>query len=150
MSYGPYGDPGPEYQDGPKPYDSAPPSVGAPSTGYPPAAPPSPYGPNPYGPNPYGQQPFGGPPPPPQPTGTNSLCVVSLVTAIAAWAICPGVLALVAVVTGIMGRSQTNVSGEDGEGLAIAGLIIGGINLFFSVIGFLFFVLFLLGFAVFP
>jgi len=68
-------------------------------------------------------------------TGTNTLAVVSLVAAvISPFAhIIPGVggftLSVVAIVTGFMARNQIRKSGEQGMGLATAGIIIGIIHL---------------------
>src|SRR5207302_6878613 len=60
---------------------------------------------------------------------TNQLAIVSLAAAIASFAILPFVGALVAIVTGHMARSQIRKTGEGGDGLALAGVIIGYIHL---------------------
>ncbi len=79
--------------------------------------PPPPYGgyPSPYGayPPPYGY-PYGGYP---RPTPTNTLAIVALV--------CAFVFAPLGIVFGHMSLSQIKKTGEEGRGLALAGLIIG-------------------------
>ena len=83
---------------------------------------------------------------PPVPTGplyepgarrgqTNTLAVVSLATGIGSFFahIIPGVggftVALIAVVTGFMARKQIRETGEQGMGMATAGMIIGIVHL---------------------
>lgn len=56
---------------------------------------------------------------------TNSLAVVSLVTGILSWFVCPFVGAVVAVVTGHVARGQVKRTGEAGGGMATAGLVLG-------------------------
>ncbi len=70
------------------------------------------YG-QPYGPGPY--------PAPGYPYGrpTNSLAILSLVLAF--------VFAPAGLVTGIIARRQIRQTHEDGDGLALAGIIVGGI-----------------------
>ena len=60
---------------------------------------------------------------------TNSLAVVSLVSAILSWILCPFVGAVVAVITGHIARNQIRRTGEAGDGVALAGLIIGYLHL---------------------
>jgi uncharacterized protein DUF4190 len=60
---------------------------------------------------------------------TNTLAIVSLVAGVACWIVAPFVGAIVAVVTGHMARSQIRRTGEGGDGLALAGLILGYIHL---------------------
>ncbi|CAM3511935.1 peptidylprolyl isomerase [Mycobacterium frederiksbergense] len=69
----------------------------------------------PYGSYPPGYPPAYGYPPPPRPT--NALAIASL--------ICAFLLAPLGVVFGHISLSQIKRSGEDGRGLAIAGLVIG-------------------------
>jgi hypothetical protein len=75
-------------------------------------------------------------PPPPQPYGyyvqaapTNSTSVVSLVAGIAAWVFCPIIGGIVAVITGHVALGQIRTSGEQGRGMALAGVILGWTNL---------------------
>jgi hypothetical protein len=80
------------------------------------------------------------PPPLPVPTAppgttalstrpTNSLAIVSLVAGIACWVVAPFVGGVVAVVTGHMARSQIRRTGEAGDSMALAGLILGYVHL---------------------
>jgi peptidyl-prolyl cis-trans isomerase B (cyclophilin B) len=108
----------------PSPYD--PPPGGAPPYGT------QPYGTQPYGTQPYGTQPYGtqpyepygypGHPYPPYPypypaPRTNALAIASLV--------CAFLFAPLGIVFGHLSLSQIRRSGEDGRGLALAGLVIG-------------------------
>lgn len=68
-------------------------------------------------------------------TRTNTLAIVSLVAGIGSFFahIVPGVggftVALIAVVTGFMARRQIKETGEQGMGMATAGMIIGIVHL---------------------
>jgi hypothetical protein len=100
------------------------------------------YGQQPYDPNAYGQQPYAQPgydqnpygayPQPgygqpypgygqayPPPRGTNTMAILALVFGI--------LVAPLGLVFGFVARSQIKKTGEDGDGLALAGIIIGGI-----------------------
>ena len=72
---------------------------------------------------------------------TNNLAVVSFVAAIASFFahIIPGVggftVALVAVITGYMARNQIKQTGEQGMGMATAGMIIGIVHLVLIALG---------------
>ncbi len=96
------------------------------------------------------------PPPPPEGqaggglvarSATNTLAVVSLVAGIASFVIVPLIGAVVAVITGHMARSQIRRTGEQGGGLALAGLILGYVHLALVVVALGIVVLFLIGFA---
>ena len=78
-----------------------------------PAAPPAPYVQPPYA---YGPR-------------TNSLAVASLVTGILSWLLCPLLGGVLAVIFGHVSRGQIKRSGEGGGGMAIAGLILGYLNI---------------------
>ena len=85
-------------------------------------------------------------------TRTNSLAVVSLVTGIASFIAhipIPGfggfTVALVAVITGYMARNQIRQTGEQGMGMATAGMVIGIVHL--ALIGLLVIVLLVLIFG---
>lgn len=97
-----------------------------PSSGQPPAQPYG-YGPAPYGPAPYGYAP---------PRGTNALAIASLVTSLV-W-VC-GISSIAAVILGHVARGQIKRSGEQGEGLALAGLVIGYLGIAAVVVYFGFF-----------
>ena len=60
---------------------------------------------------------------------TNVLAIVALVAGIAGLTVIPFVSSIVAVVTGHMARKEVRRTGEQGEGLALAGLITGYIGL---------------------
>lgn len=73
-------------------------------------------------------------------TRTNTLAIVSLVTGIGSFFahVVPGLggftVALVAVITGYLARKQIRQSGEQGMGLATAGMVIGIVHLALIVI----------------
>lgn len=58
---------------------------------------------------------------------TSSLAVASLVSGILGWTLLPFVGALVAIITGHMARSEIRAANGqlDGDGLAVAGLVLG-------------------------
>ena len=123
--------------EGPGQQHDAPPGWGAPP-GY---GPPSGYGGQPgsgYQPG-YGAQPGYGPPgpwPPPgygYPPPTNTLAILALVMAF--------VFSPVGLVLGVVARRQIRETHEQGDGLALAGIIVGGIGTALAVLGFLFFFL---------
>ncbi|HRO86649.1 MAG TPA: DUF4190 domain-containing protein [Chiayiivirga sp.] len=68
---------------------------------------------------------------------TSTLAVVSLISGIVSWLALPMVGAIVAIITGHMGRSEIRRSGGtvDGDGLAIAGLVLGYLQLTLVVLG---------------
>jgi hypothetical protein len=90
-------------------------------------------------------------------TKTNTLAIVSLVTGIGSFFahIVPGLggftVALVAVVTGYMARKQIRETGEQGMGLATAGMIIGIAHLALIVLAVIvvLFLIFAMGVALF-
>ncbi|MFI5284374.1 MAG: DUF4190 domain-containing protein [Candidatus Dormibacterales bacterium] len=95
----------------------------------------------------------------PTPTAgsTNTLAVVSLVAGIGSFFahIIPGIggftVALIAVITGFMARKQIRKTGEQGMGMATAGMVIGLIHLallLLLVLGAIF-LIFVLGIALF-
>lgn|SRR5690606_27267060 len=91
--------------------------------------PPDPYGPSSpppggYPPPGYSQQPppppgygYGYPPPPPPSPGTNTMAILSLVFAL--------IFSPLGIVFGHLAKKQIRESGEEGDGLATAGLVIG-------------------------
>ena len=58
---------------------------------------------------------------------TNNLAIVSLVSGILGWTLLPWIGSLVAIVTGHMARAEIrrNPDTQEGDGLAIAGLVMG-------------------------
>ena len=91
-----------------------------------PYAAPNQYGPpNPYvTPNPYGAPSQYGAPYP-QSRGTNGLAIASLITSIVGGCFY-GVGSIVGIILGIVALGQIKQSGQEGRGLAIAGIAIGG------------------------
>ncbi|GAB3868060.1 hypothetical protein GCM10028801_43410 [Nocardioides maradonensis] len=83
----------------------------------------------PQGP-PYGSEPYGGPPlyQPPRPTNGLAIgsMIVSLVAVAGALLCClPGLIGIAGAVMGHVARGQIRTRGEQGEGFALAGIIIG-------------------------
>jgi hypothetical protein len=114
------------------------PASGSPTSGYPASGQPAGYPPQgypaggvPYGQNPYGAQQYPGYGPQ---TRTNALAIASLVCSIAGLVTC--ISAPVGVVLGHIARRQIRQTGEQGEGMATAGLWVGYI---LTVLGALFF-----------
>ena len=64
---------------------------------------------------------------------TNTLAIVSLVTSIVG-------LSLIGIITGHISMSQIKKTGEQGRGLAIAGLVIGYVGIALGIIGVMVFV----------
>jgi hypothetical protein len=65
---------------------------------------------------------------------TNTLAIISLVAGIASFVFVPVIGGIVAVVTGHIARGQIKRTGESGDGLALAGLIVGYIHLALTLI----------------
>ncbi len=65
---------------------------------------------------------------------TNTLAIVSLVSAIVGFVLIPFIASIVAVITGHMSLNQLKQSGEQGRGLALAGTIIGWVGIGLSVL----------------
>lgn len=67
---------------------------------------------------------------------TNTMAIISLATGVASWVLLPLVGAIVAIVTGHIARGEIKRSGglQDGDGLAIAGLVLGYLNLVTSCV----------------
>ena len=103
--------------------------------GDPQGAPPPGYGPPPaYGTPGYGQPGYGPPPgyPPAYPRPTNTMAILALVLAF--------VFAPAGLILGIIARKQIRQTGEDGDGLALAGIIVGGIATAFFALMIIFFI----------
>lgn len=132
-----------------------------PAYGSPPPPPPGGggYGAPPPGGGGYGGPPpgggFGGPPPGyggAQPQQTSVLSIVSLVTGILGIVCCicygaGGLFGIAALVTGFLGRKEIAESGDTkkGGGLALAGMICGGVAIALSI---LYWILFAVGTAI--
>ncbi len=70
-------------------------------------------------------------------TETNSLAIVSLIFGILGWSLLPGIGGLVAIVTGHLARGEIRRSKErpqGGDGMAVAGLILGYLALATAVV----------------
>ena len=85
----------------------------------------------------------------PAPRQTSTLAVISLVSGILGWTFVPWLGSLVAIITGHMARGEIRRSAAtmEGDGMAIAGLVMGYAMLALSLLGILVFVLFLGGLA---
>jgi hypothetical protein len=109
------------------------PGYGQPAYGQPTAQPG--YGQQPYGQPQYGQPGYGQPPaygqqpgyPPAYGRPTNTMAILALVLAF--------VFAPAGLILGIVARRQIKRSGEEGDGLALAGIIVGGIFTALFVLG---------------
>ena len=106
-----------------------------PDAGAPPPPPPGMY-PNPYG-VPYNYvyahgQPYAGPMPP----STNGMALASLICSIGSYVLLPGVAAVLGVIFGhlALGQIRASQGREEGRGMAIAGLILGYVNLALCVL----------------
>lgn len=124
-----FGGPPPGSPPPPGPVPPPPGGYGAPPPGY--GAPPAGYGAPP--PQPYGTPGFAAPGPQPQGSGSNGMAIASLVLGIIGlvtfWACGFGALpGLIAVVLGILGlRAANSLPGQPQRGLAIAGIVTGGL-----------------------
>ncbi|HEV7825530.1 MAG TPA: DUF4190 domain-containing protein [Mycobacteriales bacterium] len=68
------------------------------------------------------------------PRGTNTLAVVSLLLSVLAFCVLPIVGAVGGIVLGHMARRQIRETGEDGAGVATAGIVLGWVHLVLGVI----------------
>jgi hypothetical protein len=85
-------------------------------------------------------------------TTTSSLAVVSLVFGILSWCLLPFIGALVAIICGHLARGEIRRSPLDnrveGDGMAVAGLVLGYVQLALCVLGiFLLMAVLIFGFA---
>jgi hypothetical protein len=134
------GDPYGQQQPPPGGYDpyaqqqSAQPYSGQPYSG-------QPYSGQPYSVQPYAQAPFY----PPAAAKTNTMAILSLVFSLVSLFIIPILAAILGVIFGHVGKRQIRETGEGGDGLATAGLVIGYISLGLWVIGCGCYVAFVLG-----
>jgi hypothetical protein len=81
------------------------------------------------------QQPAPPPTPAPYPggypaaTGTNTMAVISLASGIGSWFVLPLIGGVVAVVTGYIAKKEIRQTGEQGDGLATIGMVLGYLHL---------------------
>lgn len=94
-----------------------------PSGGVPPGYPP--YGQQPFGQQPAGQQPFGQPPYP-QSSGTSPLAIGALISAF--------LCSPLGILLGFVAKSQINKTGQSGNGLATAAIVIGVVSMLLGVL----------------
>lgn len=85
---------------------------------------------------------------PARPTCTTA--TISLIFGILSWCLLPIIGALVAIIAGYMARGEIRRSNGalDGDGLAVAGLVLGWVHLAFIALAVLMFVLFFGGLAI--
>ena len=73
--------------------------------------------------------PAGDPGAPPWQRGTSVLSVVSLVLSLLSFCVLPVVGAVAGIITGHVARRQIRETGEEGAGLATAGIVVGWVHL---------------------
>lgn len=85
----------------------------------------------------------------PPPRSTSTYAVISLVAGILGWSLMPFLGSIAAIVFGHMARAEIRRSNGqlDGDGLAIAGLVLGWINVVLAILLLLGFMLFFGGLA---
>jgi hypothetical protein len=130
------GQPGGRAPDHGQPGYGPPPGYGQPGSAPPPGYGQPGYGQPGYGPPPgYGQPGYGPPPgyPPQWGRPTNTMAILALVLAF--------VFAPAGLVLGIIARRQIRRTGEEGDGLALAGIIVGGIVTAIFVLGIVFWII---------
>lgn len=61
------------------------------------------------------------------PRQTNTMAIISLVSGLLGWSVLPFIGSIVAIITGHLARSEIrrDPQGRDGDGLAVAGLVLG-------------------------
>jgi Domain of unknown function (DUF4190) len=85
---------------------------------YPPPGDPNAYPPGGYPPGQYPPQFYA------QPRKTNSLALTSMIVSICSVALCP-IVGIVGAIMGHKAKAQIRATGEDGDGMATAGIIVG-------------------------
>lgn len=78
---------------------------------------------------------------------TNVLALVSLIAGVVSWVAIPLIGGIVAIVTGHMARGEIREGKGTGDGLALAGIILGYLNLVVSCVLPLVIFFFIFGFA---
>jgi hypothetical protein len=79
---------------------------------------------------------------------TNTLAVISLVAGILGWTLLPFLGSLVAIVTGHMARKEIRQNpAQDGDSMAVIGLVLGWLVVIGTILAILAFVLFFGGLA---
>ena len=82
---------------------------------------------------------------------TNSLAIASLISGILGWTLLPWLGSIAAIITGHMARAELlrNPDTQEGDGLAIGGLVLGWSMIILSIVGILMIILFIGGLAAF-
>ncbi|MCZ8115081.1 DUF4190 domain-containing protein [Silanimonas sp.] len=80
---------------------------------------------------------------------TSSMAIVSLVAGLLGWTLAPWLGSIIAIITGHMARAEIrrDPHGVEGDGLAVAGLVLGWSMILLSLFTVLAFVLFFGGLA---
>jgi hypothetical protein len=80
---------------------------------------------------------------------TSSLAIVSLVTGLLGWTFAPWLGSIIAIITGHMARAEIrrDPAGLEGDGLAVAGLVLGWAMILLTLLTVFTFVLFFGGLA---
>lgn len=80
---------------------------------------------------------------------TSSMAIVSLVAGLLGWTFAPWLGSIIAIITGHMARAEIRLdpNGVEGDGLAVAGLVLGWSMILLSLLTVLAFVLFFGGLA---
>jgi hypothetical protein len=81
---------------------------------------------------------------------TNNLAIVSLIAGILGWTAAPWIGSIVAIITGHMARAEIrrNPDSMEGDGMAVAGLVLGWAMVVLSFVGLMLVILFFGGIAV--
>ena len=79
-----------------------------------------------------------------RPSGQNGMAIASLCVGLAALPLSVfcgvlGLIGIVAVILGVVALNQIKQTGQDGRGLAIGGIVVGGIDILAAVIVIIFF-----------
>ena len=82
---------------------------------------------------------------------TSSLAIISLVSGILGWTLVPWLGSLVAIITGHMARAEIrrNTDTMEGDGIAVAGLVLGWLSIGLTVLAIFAVILFFGGLAAF-
>lgn len=77
----------------------------------------------------------------------STLAIVSLVTGILGWTILPFIASIVAVITGHLAKKEIRESGGliSGDGMALAGLILGYTMIGLAILGIILFITIIVG-----
>lgn len=105
--------------------DQPPQGYGQPQGSPPPYGQQQPYGQPQYPPPGYGQQPYGSPPHGQQ-QGTNGMAIAALVTSL--------LCSPLGIILGFVAKGQIKKTGQSGNGLATAGIVIGVVSILLGVL----------------